>query len=532
MSKNGRALKERQQLKITPDTAQPVVVLLQQGMALYRAGQIPAAEAVFVRVMLADPGNPHALHLLGLIAHKRNDLEMAEQLIKRSAQLAPHSRVQHNLGVIQQQQGKLDEAISTYRMALVLEPDYLECATNLIFALDLHPWATPDLLLNERLAFDRAFCVRLTEAAAPHDNDRSLDRRLKVGYVSGDFRHHSAAMSFQQFLLAHDPAAAELYLYSTADVLDDDSRKFIERADVWADVAEMEDEQLADQIRADGIDILVDLSGFTKGQRLLVFARRPAPVQITGWGYSTGTGIAAMDYLMADAVTIPLEHEDRYREQILRLPSSLSYDPGEYPDLKPPPHLKNGYRTYGCLGRAVKVNARVLACWAELLRADPTAHLLLKGADYEDARIRARVATSLLSLGIEMSRVEVRGATQRMAHLEAHHDVDVMLDPFPHNSGVTAWDAALMGIPSVTLLGENVSGRNCAAVMASIGETHGVSRTVAEYIECARTMDPGTVEERAQRRARVLASASCDGAAMARQVEAAYRLAWRRWATT
>lgn len=503
----------------------PVAVLLQQGIALYRQGQYPAAEDVFTRVLLADPGEPHSLHLLGLICHRRGDLEMAESLIARSVQLAPHSRAHHNLGVVRQQQGRHDAAVSTYRQALALEPDYYEAAANLIFALDLHPHATPDLLLAERLAFAAAFCDPLTELAAPHTNDRDPERRLRVGYVGADFKHHSAASAVRPFITNHDPAQLALYLYSTAEAHDDATAPFRDHADVWAEVAGLDDAELAEVIRADGIDVLVDLGGYSKGGRLPVFARRPAPVQVTGWGYATGTGLASMDYLVADEVAVPPAHEGRYRERIMRLPAMLAYDPATYPEIGPAPAARNGYRTYGYLGRAVKLNGPTLAAWASILRSDPTGRLFLKGGEFEDRPMRERVAQALLALGVSMDRVEVRGSTSRLEHLEAYNRIDVALDPFPHGGGVTTLDAALMGVVTVTLAGATIPGRTGASVMAAVGCDWWVASNQEQYADLARS----TLPERGRVRDALLGSIIVDGKRYARSVEAAFRQAWREW---
>lgn len=510
----------------TTPAVEPVAVRLQQAISLYRSGDMPAAEALFCDILRDDPGNPHALHLLGLIAHKRHDLEMAERLIERAVTLAPHSRAQHNLGVVKQQRGDIDGAIATYRQALALEPDYLEAATNLIFALDLHPYATPDLLLAERRRFAEAFCDPLTRMAAPHANDLDPDRKLRVGYVSSDFREHSAAMSFGTAIRGHDPGVVEVYLYSTAERHDHRSEPFKSRADVWCEVAALNPAELAQAIREDGIDILVDLNGFSKGERLLTFALKPAPVQISAWGYCTGTGMAAMDYLMADDVAIPPAFEGYYRERILRLPCLLGYDPGPYPDLVAgPPEARNGYRTYGYLGRAMKLNDPTLACWARILREDPSGRLILKSDQYTDRSMRDRIAHRLLALGVDLGRVEVQGGTTRAEHLAAHNEIDVALDPFPQGGGMTTMDACLMGVPTVALEGRTVPGRTAASIMTVLGHEGWVASGEDQYVALA-TQQHATREAL---RDALLDSVICDRRGYARAVEAAYYHAWQAW---
>lgn len=507
---------------------QPVVILLQQGIALYRMGDMAGAEDVFTRVLLVDPGNPHALHILGLVCLKRGDREMAEGLLDRSVRLAPHSRVLLNLGVVRQQRGDLDGAISAYREAIEREPGYPEGWANLLFALDMHPQATPDLLRAERAAFDSSVCAPLTALAPPHTNDRDPDRRLRVGYVSADFRTtHSASMAFG-WIADHDPAAVEVYLYSTYPGAIPEDSPFRARADVWSEVADLAPHELAGAIREDRIDILVDLGGVAEGGRPLTVALRPAPVQIGGWGYPHGLGIRALDYLVADPVAIPPEHADRYAERRLPLPSILGYRSWEpLPDVGEAPAARRGYRTYGYLGRAMKLDAETLGTWAAILRDDPTGRLLLKSPQYADRAMRERVVGTLTALGVSPERIEVRERlTSRREHLLAHRDVDVALDPLGIGGGITTLDATAMGVPTVATLGEAVSGRISASILTAIGARAWITRGRREYVELARL---GHVPNRRWLRDLLLGSVLTDGPGYARAVEDAYRDCWRRW---
>jgi protein O-GlcNAc transferase len=268
-----------------------VDTLLAQAMTAYRLGDVDEAETLYGQVLRLDPGNAHGLHILGLLAHDRGDHEMAASLLARAATLHPHSRVRHNLGVVYSEMLEHDAALSNYRRAVALEPDYLDAWANLIFTLDLHPHLTPGLLREARAAFDRACCLPLTQAAEPHQNDPDPDRRLRVGYVGGDFNDHSSALATRSVILGHDPAAVEVALYSTARRHDETSEVFKAHASLWAEVADVSEEELAATIREDRIDILVDLAGVQPGPPPADCSRRkPAPVQITGWGYATGSG--------------------------------------------------------------------------------------------------------------------------------------------------------------------------------------------------------------------------------------------------
>jgi predicted O-linked N-acetylglucosamine transferase (SPINDLY family) len=514
----------------------PLPVLLHQALEAYRDDDLDEAEEIYCEILERDPGHPDALHLLGLIDQRKGDLETAERLIERSCLLAPHAQAFTNLGIVRMGRGDLDGAIAASRQAITLAPQMTEPRMNLLFALDLHPHVPTALLRAERTAYD-AVCRPLTEAAAAHLNDPDPDRTLRVGYLGGDFRtSHSASGAFF-FLTEHHPASVAVALYATAGADDPTAAPFKARADLWADVSELSNQELADVIRDDLIDILVDLSGPTRGGRPLVVAQKPAPIVVSGWGYPTGLGISAVDYLVGDPVSHPSEHHDSYGEQILTLPHLMGYRPGDdVPELAAcPPEAKVGYRTYGYLGRAQKLNERTLAVWAEILRADPTSRLVLKSGQYGDKAQYLRVVNALTVYGISPSRIELLGATSRVDHLAAHNRVDLLLDPFPQGGGVTIMDGLLMGVPSVTWPGRTAVGRIGASTQELVGLGRWVASSPEEYVRLA-LVGPGKIAAvNAPRRAVrqwLLGSIVCDPVRYARAVEDAYRSIWRQWCAT
>lgn len=505
----------------------PVAVRLQQALALFRQGHVDAAESLYADILCDDPGEPNALHIMGLIAEQRGDFDMADRLIWRSVQMHPHSRAYLNLGVVRTHRGMLNDSIACYRQAIALEPTYPEAWANLLFALDTHPFATPTLALETRRAFDAAVCAPLSSLWQPHENDRDPDRKLRVGYVSSDFRmSHSAAMAFH-WIARHDSEAVEVFCYSTYEGQDATDAPFRERTDVWCEVGHLEPHELVAVIRDDAIDILVDLSGASKGGRPLTFALKPAPIQVGGWGYSSGLGIRAMDYLVSDPVAMPQDHADRYPERLLEMPCIVAYSPpATLPDVGPSPEARNGYRTYGYLGRPIKLTDAVFAAWAEILRRDPTGRLLLKSGQYHDRAMRERVLHGMGALGVDMGRVEVRGVTSRYEHLEAYRDVDVCLDSFPQSGGITVCDALLMGVPTVTLLGEMAPSRTSASILVRTGWGTGVCESVDAYIETAMSKP---LPSRELIRQSLMSSILVDHTAYARLVEERYRMIWREW---
>lgn len=502
-------------------------VRLAQAIAAYRAGDDDTAERLYCEVLATDPVNQDALEVLALVYHRRGASDLACGLLEAAHRREPKSQTALNLGVVQMHRGEVDQACVSLRAAIALDPHNPQAWANLLFALDAHPHATPALLRETREAFDRTACRALTEAAAPHARDRAPDRRPRVGYLGADFRAaHSASRSFG-FLLHHDPAAVDVYLYSTyAGPSTPTDERFRDRADVWCEVAALSDDDLADVIRADQIDVLVDLGGVSAGGRPLVMAHKPAPIQVGGWGYPHGLGIRAMDAMIGDDIATPPEHEAWYPERIIRLPCLIGHWADEtLPEIA---DRRSPTRTCGYFGRATKLSPRTLAAWAALLRGDRHARLLLKHPQYAVTAMRERVLGALVALGVEQDRIEVRGQTSRWEHLAAHNEVDVCLDPVGIGGGQTVLDACLMGVPTVTLPTETVSGRIGASILTTLDHGDLVADDDHEYLEVAlaATRD---ISRRQAFRERTLASILCDGPAYARAVEAAYRTLWQAW---
>lgn len=512
--------------------------LLDEGYRAHERGDIERAMAAYRQIMGLDRDNVGAIMGAGLLEAERGQIEAAEFLLKRAISIAPTVAAYNILGHAYVKRRRFDDAIACYRASLELDPSNLTTWPNLLFALDLHPHATNGLRLAERERFDALHCRPLTEAAPPHENDPDPERVLQVGFVSADFKQHSAAHGFGPVVLGHHPDRVVVHLYDVdpSPPNEDDlvARWFRESPSlVWHDARGLDDAALAATIRGDGIDVLVDLSGYSAGGRPLAFARKPAPVQVGGLGYATGFGIAAMDYLLADEVVVPERHEPFYREKILRLPCFMGYEQAPpWPEIGPAPKEANGYVTYGYFGRALKISPQTLAAWGEILRRVPDARLLLKCGDYDtDAVLGQQIATALGAFGVSPDRIAFRGGSSRYDHLAAYRDVDISLDPFPHNGGVTTVETFLMGVPTVTMFGEYLCGRVGASLLTAFGLRHAAARTVHEYVNHAVGMagDTWTLEDRQALRARVRGSVLMNQDAYAGAFEDAIREAWREW---
>ncbi len=347
---------------------------------------------------------------------------------------------------------------------MALDPGNAGTHSDLIFNLNFDARADIAEQQAERRRWADAHAARFAPKNPPLPRDPDPARRLRVGYVSAHFRAYAATYAFGGVLINHDPKQFEVFCYSDTRDKDDLTARFSARADHWRDTSGLGDDALADLIRRDRIDILVDLVGHMAGHRLLVFARKPASVQITAWGEPTGTGLATMDYLLADPVLVPAAERPLLRERVIDLPGALGFwTPEPLPEPGPLPAKERGFVTFGSFNRRAKLTAESLACWGDILKALPGSRLTLKNKAYGEAGEQDMFRAGLDAAGIDPARVDVLGQTGRSQHFEAYRAIDVALDPFPHGGGMTTLDALAMGVPVVTWPGRTISSRLAAS---------------------------------------------------------------------
>jgi protein O-GlcNAc transferase len=379
--------------------------------------------------------------------------------------------------------------------------------------------------------WDEVHARPLRPAGVLHGNGRDAGRRLRVGYVSPDLRRHSASYFIEPLLAHHDKGEVEVFAYAQVAMEDAVSARFKGYVDHWCNTVGMSDEALAGRIRADGIDVLVDLAGHTVGNRLLVFARKPAPVQVSWLGYGYTTGLEAMDYLLADEVFAPPGCEALFSEEVVRLPLVAAYRPAEATgEGGPLPALRSGgVITLGSLSRAVRLNDRVIGAWAVILGRLPQARLVVNSGDFRSEGMQARLRERFAAHGIGAQRLEVGFDSPPWDVLRR---IDISLDCFPHNSGTTLYESLYMGVPFVTLADRPSVGRLGAAILRGVGHPEWVAATPQEYVdkvvELAQDLEALALL-RAGLRGQMQASALMDETGFARSVEAAYRTMWQRW---
>jgi len=520
----------RRALKLRPGYPDALINL---SGVLIQQGRPDESLAAIEQAVQATPGDARAHDMHGTILRAVGRAEDAIGCYDRALAFAPTAaNVWLNLAGTLQVVGRTADAANAYRQALVHNPDSSVTHSGLIFTLDLLPDMAAEAR-TERRRWNERFGQAWRDRPAGHPNAPEPERPLRVGYVSADFYHHSASTIFMPILRAHDRAQVHVYCYSSATVSDAVTEEARTLAVGWRDVAHISDDALADLIRADEIDVLVDLSGHSAGNRLPVFARKAAPVQVTAWGYATGTGLDVMDALLIDRVVVPPTQEAEYAERIVALPSAICFEPpAELPPISSPPALARGHVTFGTFNRLPKVSPAVRDAWASVLLAVPDARLLIKTGAHDGDAAGEQLVADLAARGVARERIMLRGQSTRLEHLAAHADVDIVLDTFPHTGGVTTVEALLMGVPVVTLLGEGVAGRLSASFLTALGLADFVTASADAYVAraCQAAADLGRLaSERATLRARLLASPIGDTRAYTRAAEDAYRMLWREW---
>jgi predicted O-linked N-acetylglucosamine transferase (SPINDLY family) len=504
------------------------------GSALRELGRSAEAADCFASAVRLRPNFAEAHNNRGIALRDLGRAQEAEACFRQALTLrALYAEAHHNLGALLADQGRFLEAEACFRQALQQRPDYLDAHDGLLLALHYQPGVTPADLAVAHADYERRHAAPLRATWRLHANDRDPDRPLRLGFVSADFGRHPVGFLLIRALeaLARRPGA--VVCYSSRKKSADDLTARFQAASVWRDVAGLNDDRLAELVRADGIDVLIDLAGHTAGNRLLAFARKPAPVQATWLGYEGTTGLAAIDYLIADDRLVPAGAGADYRETVLRLPGGYaSYDPPtEAPEPGPQPVLARGRVTFGCFNNPAKLSPPALSAFAAVLRRVPDSRLLLQYRGLDDPSMAGRLRDQITRAGVEPLRVESRGSMPYAEYLAAYREVDVALDPFPFNGGVTTCDALWMGVPVVTQPRDTIASRHGLSYLSTIGLADElVARDANDYVVRAAELvnDLGRLSGlRATLRERMARSPLCDGERLASELLAALRSAWR-----
>jgi len=512
------------------------------GLIYHDQGRMEEAVAEYHQALKLKPDDANAFYNLGNVLLVMGRLENAAAAFGQAISHRPDFFMAHtNLGNAAKDLGQLDQAIDCYRKAITLKPSFEQVHSSLIYTLHFHQDYDAQAILREHRIWNQTHAQPLQQHVQPHTNDRSPDRRLKIGYVSPDFRDHCQCFFTDPLLSRHDKRQFEIFCYSGVLLEDAVSKRLRGYADHWCSTVSLSDQKLADAIRADGIDVLVDLTMHMARTRILAFAYRPAPVQVSWLAYPSTTGVDAIDYRLTDPhLDPPGMYDQDYSEKSLRLPDTFwCYDlsvvglgDGQGPGVGPLPALQNGFVTFGCLNNFCKVTPRTLSLWAQTMAAVPKSRLILLTPE---GSTRQRVLDQLAAGGITADRVEFFLPRPRRIYLETYHRIDLGLDTLPYNGHTTSLDSFWMGVPVVTLVGQTIVGRAGWSQLSNLNLRELAARTDQQYVQIVTDLAadlPRLAQLRASLRQRMRQSPLTDGVRFARNMENAYRQMWRTWCQT
>jgi protein O-GlcNAc transferase len=502
-------------------------------VAQQRQGKVTEAQSTLEEALGVQPENPSLLRFLGALKYGRGDLAGAEAALRKALTLQPSLIAAHdNLAGVFLDQGLIGEAEQCFKQELNLDPNSGRAHSNLLMCQNYYE-TDPEILYQAHLGWSKRQQASST-MSKPYQNIGMEKNQLRIGYVSGDLRTHSVAYFLEPLLRHHDRKRFEVICYANLENPDATTARLRELSDRWRWVAGLTDDQLAAKIRGDDVDILVDLSGHTAGNRLPAFQRRPAPIQATWLGYPNTTGLESIDYRVTDALADPPGEERFAVEKLVRLDVGfLCYLPPETaPPIQSGPAEANGYVTFGSFNNLRKMTPSVIETWSEILHRAPTARLLLKARPLADPATAARVTGAFGEFGVASDRITLRGpVTSSSDHLDMYADLDIALDPFPYNGTTTTCEALWMGVPVVTVTGNRHAGRVGTSLLSQVGLESCIATNMDDYVATALRLaeDKDTrYQLRKTLRQRMLESPLCDAADFAHRMEAAFEEMWRR----
>jgi predicted O-linked N-acetylglucosamine transferase (SPINDLY family) len=516
-------------LAIKPGTA---AIIAQRGRIHIQMAQFKEAEADFDKALAIDPFMEVALLGKAHIGVITDKTAMALAACRTVLERNPHSEVALAwFGACLAKQGDIAGALQQFDRALEIKPDFEDAVTKKIFALDFLPESDVAQHQAARREWWTRIGAQIPQRTLP---PRNLDpeRRITIGYVSSDFRSHSAALTFLPVLRHHDHQAFKVVCYSCSTLSDSVTEQCRVCADDWVDASRLSQDELADRIQTDGVDILIDLSGHSAGNRLPVFASKPAPIQVTAWGSGTGTGLPTIDYFFADPVTIPTDVRHYFSEEIYDLPAVITTDPMPGAQPTPLPMLNNGHVTFGVFNRIDKISDPALSVWSRILQALPDSRIVIKNGALDDQLLRDGLVARFVAHGVAEQRITCLGSSARIEHLAQFAKIDISLDPFPQNGGVSTWESLQMGVPVVAKLGLSAASRAAGAIVKAVGLDDWVTEDDDGYVAIAlkQASQPSELAlVRAALPGKVASSAAGNVETYTRKVEQAYHAFWRRY---
>jgi predicted O-linked N-acetylglucosamine transferase (SPINDLY family) len=522
----------RQALTLHPGFAEATFNL---GCVLQSRDRTAEAEAAYRQTLALSPGYEKAAYNLATTLDRPGHLADAEKAYRQIlAQNPQHASAAMNLGNLLHNASRFDEADEQYRQAMGVSSHKASGHANLLLNAQYRPGVTAAGLFAAHCQWGQQHADPLTATAMPAANSPEPDRPLRLGLVSADLGRHPVGYFLASTLETLNRELFPVYCYSDRTTEDDLSQRIQATAHTWRRTAKLSHDALAEQIQADGIDMLFDLAGHMAGNRLLLFARRPAPVQITWIGYPGTTGLSAIDYLLADRHHVPPGAEQFCQEQVLRMPEGyVCYaPPDDAPPIGPQPAVAAGYVTFACFNKPAKINVELAALWAQILDRLPTARLLLKYPGLDDPTMQARYRQMFRDVGVAAERLELSGESSHKELLDCYNRVDVALDTRPYSGGLTTCEALWMGVPVITWPGATFAGRHALSHLSSAGLEGTIATSGEDYVARAVAWASDLerlAELRATLRARMLAAPLCNAPRFAAEFQRLLRRIWRAW---
>jgi predicted O-linked N-acetylglucosamine transferase (SPINDLY family) len=476
---------------------------------------------------------------LGGLLSIQNKFSEAIACYQQALTFAPNSaEIHNNLGIALKDKGLVEDAIAHYRRALEIKLS-TRIHSALLLTLQYSEDYDPVALFAEHQRFNKQHILPLTGAIKPYLTERNPWRQLKIGYLSQDFRRHSVVYFIEPLLAHHDHQQFEIFCYYNNTQNDAVTQRLQQYSDHWCNCVTLSDEALVGRICADQIDIMVDLMGHTSN-RMLVMAKKPAPVQVAYLGYSNTTGLSTIDYRITDGYAEPEGVADKFSSEVLvRMPDSyFCYRPADETYLAPVgplPALQNGYLTFGSFNIHAKLSPTILSLWAQVLHALPHSKLFIKAISLNELATRQALEDYFAKLGVTAERLILTGYASSMKdHLNMYHQVDIALDSYPYNGATTTCETLWMGVPVVTLVGETPASRMGLSILATVGLTELIAQTKEEYVNiCLKLAGERTYLQqlRAGMRYRLQSSPLMAASAFTRHLESVYRKMWVNWCT-
>lgn len=497
-------------------------------------GELAEAAISLQKALALNPKFADAWLNLGNLLHQRGKLDEARGAYQRALTLNPILPEAYNsLGNYFKDCGDIDEALSHFRKGVELAPHNAAFHSNLIVALHYRFGDNANVLAVELRRWNERHAQPLSGQILSLENDRSPNRRLRVGYISPDFRSHAVGWFLRPLFSVHNRNAVEFFCYSNGRHADHVTAQLASQADSWREIGRLSDRQVADLIQQDRIDILVDLALHTADNRLPVFAYKPAPVQVTYLAYLGSSGLNTMDYRISDVHMDPSDGSEPYgSEEVVRLPETYwCYQPpiSVATPNNPPPAFDRGHVTFACLNNPCKVTPAALETWARVLTAVPRSVMRLHAFPGEHT---ARIRELFRQNGVDPQRIQLADRMSEPNYFESYRTIDIALDPFPYPGGTTTCDALWMGVPVVTLAGPTPITRGGVSLLTNVGLSESIARSTDEYIATAVALAqdlPRLATLRATLRARMEESPLMDASRFARNFEALLLSLWHRW---